>query len=421
MSEFKQIGMFKLFAIKNIFIYLFIFTFIFTPFIIPAFNIIHILAIFAYWFLLTSYKKDFFNFFRFKVFRIFVLIHIILIFYTLMLGLFAGDFGNTYYISSTIFEVLPICLFITFYLKRFNISYVRFLDIILFMGFIQFLFVLGAVLSPSFRDLTLTFFPKGVDYEIMFSILGEFRMFGLTRYYTFAMPLFMGLCIIVSFVLGNYISKKYYLLIPFYVFSIVTNGRIGLIALPIVIGIVFMFQIRQNLFKQIFGLIIYVSIIIFSISYVEMKSQSSFQYNMWTWLNEGISEIQLLKQGEKSGNLIALADTMWIFPEEKYFLFGTGESLFGKFRDSSDIGYVLNFYYGGIMFCALLYYVYYKIISGFNSKSKIQKAMFVSIIIFVFLSNLKGTVFRPNEIIHGVLLISVFTLSYNSLKKKNVK
>lgn len=414
MSEFQQIKEFKLFAIKNIFIYLFIFTFIFTPFIIPAFNIIHLLAIIAYWFLLTSYKKDFFNFFRFKVFRIFVLIHVGLIFYTLMLGLFAGDFGNTYYVSSTIFEVLPICLFITFYLKRFKISYIRFLDIILLMGFIQFLLVLGTVLSPFLRDLTLTFFPKGEDYETVFSILGEFRMFGLTRNYTFAMPLFMGLCIIISFVLGNYNSKKYYLLIPFFIFSIVTNGRIGLIAFPIVLGVVFLFQMRHSFFKQIIGLIVYGIIIVLSISYIEMKSSTSFHYNMWTWLNDGISEIQLLKQGEKTGNMEALADTMWVFPEEKYFLFGTGESLFGKFRNSSDIGYVLNFYYGGLMFCTLLYYAYYKLMSGFNSKSKIHKSMFVSIIIFVFLSNLKGTVFRPNEIIHGVLLISVFTLSYNS-------
>ena len=289
------------------------------------------------------------------------------------------------------------------------------------MGVLQFLFVLGTLTFPVLREITLIYFPKEENFETYFSILGEFRMYGLTRSYTFAMPLFMGLCIIIAFVLGNYNSKKYYLLIPFFLFSIVTNARIGLIAFPIVLSVVFLIQMKHSFLKQLIGLIVYGIIIVFSISYIEIKSKTSFYYNMWTWLNDGLAEVKLFGQGQKSGNFEALANTMWVFPEEKNILFGTGENLFNKYGMNSDIGYVLNLYYGGIMFCTLLYYAYYTIISNFNTKSKIQKSMFISILLFLFISNLKGTVFRPNEIINSVLLISVFTITYNSSEKTNLK
>jgi len=410
---------FRLFDKKNIILYLFIFIFIYTPFIIPWFNVIHILALISYFFLLTVFKDKLIDVFKLKVFRVFIFVHITLIIYTLILGLSSDNYGNTYYAVSTIIEVLPVCLFITFYLQRFKITYTNFLEIILLMGVVQFIFVAGSVLSPDIRDLTLTYFPKGGNFERVFTILGEFRMFGLTRYYTFSMPLFMGICLIISFVLGSQVNKKYFLLIPFYLFSIVVNARIALIALPIVFGVLFFIQIRQNFFKQMMGVIAAGIILFFAILFIEMKAAESYNYNVWTWLDEGFSEIRKISQGEKSGNMKALTDKMWIFPEKIDLLFGTGEDIFIRRGMNSDIGYVLNLYYGGLIYCALLYGVYIKFLSSFNRNDKIQKIIFVSIILFLFLANFKGTVFRTNEVIHGTLLIGVFTILYNFNKTED--
>jgi hypothetical protein len=213
-------------------------------------------------------------------------------------------------------------------------------------------------------------------------------------------------------------------LIPIFSFAIVTNARIGLLAIPIVIIVVFFARFRRNFFRQILGLVAIVVISALSISYIEQMSDSSLTYNIWTWLNDGIKEILLLSKGEKSGNMEFLADTMWIFPDEKDVFFGTGFNLFGQFNRSSDIGYVLNLYYGGILFCTLLYFSYFNLLGKYNKHSAVEKVIFISILILLFAANFKGTVFRPNEIIHGVLLLIIFSVTsryYNSkLREKKI-
>ena len=412
MIDYEKKKEFKVFSFKSIYIYMFLF--IFTPFILPFSNVIHLLALIAYFFLFKFFWKEFITFFRIKSFIYFIILHFCLIFLAFLYFLFEPDFVNIYNLLVTLFEVLPICLFITFYLSQSNISYVKFLELILFLGFVQFVFVLLALIFPSFRDLTMTYFPKGVNFDDYFSILGEYRMFGFTRNYTFSMPLFMGFCTIISFVLGNFVAKKYFFLIPFYLFSIVVNARIGLVSLPIVIIVLFLYKMRYNFFGQIFGLIVVGTFVFVTIGYIEMKDGESSEYSVWTWLNDGFKEIGSLSKGEKSGNMESLAGEMWFFPEPEYLLLGTGENAFqNKNNKKSDIGYVLNLYYGGIIFCSLLYYSYYRIMSIYDRKSLVQKSLFVSTLLFLFFANFKGLVFSPHEVINGVLLVSIFTIFYN--------
>ncbi|MNQ22915.1 hypothetical protein D3C85_360700 [compost metagenome] len=418
MIDYEKKKEFKVFSFKSIYIYMFLF--IFTPFILPFSNIIHLLALIAYFFLFKSFWKEFISFFKIKSILYFIILHFFLIFFAFLHFLFEPDFVNIYNLLLTLFEVLPICLFITFYLSRFNISYVKFLEVILVLGFIQFIFVLLALLFPPFRDLTMIYFPKGSSFDDYFDILGEYRMFGFTRNYTFAMPLFMGFCTIISFVLGNFVGKKYFFLMPFYLFSIVVNARIGLVSLPIVIVVLFLYKIKYNFFGQIFGLIIAGTIILGTVLYIEMKDEESSEYSVWTWLNDGFKELGSLSKGEKTGNMELLTGSMWVFPEPEYLLLGTGENIFqNKNNQKSDIGYVLNLYYGGIIFCFFLYYSYYRMLIVYDKKILLQKTLFVSTLLFLFIANFKGLVFIPHEVTNGILLVSIFTIFYN--KKSNIE
>lgn len=416
---------FKLLSLKHVAIYIYIFLFIFTPFIIPSSNIVHVLAAIAYLNLFIKYKQAFFKVLRLKQFRIFLLINFFLILYTIFLGFFTvGDFSNTYYLTSTCVEIFPIGIFISLALLRMKASGSDILNVLLLIGLIQCIFVLASFLSPTFRNLTLTFFPKEGNFDVVFSALGEYRMFGLTRFYTFSMPLFMGFCIIISFVLGVYKSSSFFFLIPIFSFAIITNARVGLLAIPIVIIVVFFARFRQSFIKQILMLTAIIFISAVTISYIKEMSDSSMTYNIWTWLNDGIKEILLFSKGERSGNMELLANTMWIFPEESDLFFGTGFNLFGQFNRSSDIGYVLNLYYGGILFCSLLYIAYFNLLSKYNDQNKIEKVIFISVLILLFTANFKGTVFRPNELIHAVLLLIIFSVTsryFNTkLRKKKI-
>jgi hypothetical protein len=413
----KNIG-FDMFSFKNVPIILYLFLFVFAPFIFPFSNVIHVLALIAYYFLLRYFYSKSLRLLKSKSLFYFVLIQVGLFFFAFLHYLFVPDFGNIYSLYLIVFEILPICFFITFYLSKLNISYVDFLNLILLVGIIQFIFVLGALLSPVFRDLTMIYFPKGSGFDDYFSILREYRMFGFTRNYTFGMPLFMGLCLIISFVLGNFVTRKYFVLIPFYIFSIAVNARIGLIALPIVIGVLFFYKIRYNFFSQIFGMMIIGFLIIGTILFIEMKDEESTEYSAWTWLNDGVKEMSSFSKGEKTGNMEALAGSMWVFPSPEYMLLGTGKNIFqSKNNQKSDIGLILDFYYGGIFFCYLLYYSYCKLLLVYDKKDLIQKCLFISMLLFLFLANFKGLVFSPHELLNGILLVSVFTIFFNKTSK----
>lgn len=405
---------FKLLSIKHVFLYCYIFLFIFTPFILPAtVNIIHILAIIAYFGLLMNYRLYILPLLGRGRLRIFFLFHIILALYTFFLSLFTGnDLANTYYIVSTIFEVLPICIFISLMLIRLNITKDQFFNVILLMGVIQFIVTLLAFLFPSFREVTLTFFPKEGVFEEYFGIAGEFRMFGFTRYYTFAMPLFMGLCVIISFVLGVVKSKYYFILTPLFLFPIIYNARVGLLALPVVLIVVFLFQLRKNFFKQVLLVIAFIWISMLSLSFIERQAMTSSGYNTWTWLNDGIKQVQLFSEGKNEGHFEALADDMWVLPEEEALLLGTGENIFMRHTGNSDIGYVLNLYYGGIVYCVLLYYAFITVIVKYGRNGSIERLIAISLLLFLFIANFKGTVFRTNEIVHGIMLMVTFSVCY---------
>ena len=102
------------------------------------------------------------------------------------------------------------------------------------------------------------------------------------------------------------------------------------------------------------------------------------------------------------------------------FLFGTGQNIFGREGDSSDIGYVINLYYGGLIFSLLLYLAYFILIMAFyKGGSVVEKNISICLLVYLAIANVKGNVFIPSELINGIVLLIVFSIISKSYKLKS--
>ncbi len=399
--------------LTNISILTFIFLFIFTPRFYLPFSVIHLFTIISLYFLLTKYSNTFYFVMILSEIRVFLMLHLALISYTLFINyLSSGDFSSTYWATSTILEVLPCSLFLSILCIKNNFDRYKFYDFILIVGVLQVICVVLAFIFPELRNWMIES-SGSPDLLDLYEQIGIFRLYGLTTGYTFSMPLYLGLCVIISYVLGAYRSYKYFLLIPFYIFAIAVNARIALVSLFIAMASVFYLKFKLNPYKQLATVIsIIITVFIFA-QIVEYEASISSTRNGWVWFFSGIQEVTSLFSGELiEGGLSDLTGKMWFMPQGIDILIGSGENVFGGINRSSDIGYVVNLHYGGLVLSVLLYLPYFWLIIESCRSDIIEKNIHISIALLLVIANFKGNLFMPNEVIKGVLLLIVFSITY---------
>ncbi len=410
-----QPGMFNM---KYLLLTLFAFAFIYTPLVLLPFNIIHLLTAIALLMLLAKYPEELSLMLSSRELLIFSLLHLIITLYCFVMVL-TGSAGlaPAYYAASTIVEVVPCAMLISIILLKGNRTINDLYDFIMLIGFLQVICVLITIASPELRNWIIAS-SGSQGLEDVFDTVSLFRIYGLARSYTFSMPLFQGLCVMIAIVSACYRSPKYLLLLPFYLVSIVLNARTPMISfvVPLLPLLVYNYdRMKQNLGRNFLVAILAAACLFAGYHIIKFNAESSTELTTWTWLYMGARELTNITEGEATGNLSALTETMWFAPKGLELIIGTGENVFGREFKSSDIGYVANLYFGGIFFSLLMYSAYLYLISCGLKGSRMEKTVNLSILLYLFLANLKGNVFRPNEIIHGVILILVFTIAHNRL------
>jgi hypothetical protein len=250
---------------KNSFlIVIFAFLYVFMPIAIIPFNVIHILAGISYIFLFTVYSNQCLSILRSKELKYFLILQTILVIYTILMFLIcSGDSSYTYYSLSLILEILPCAILIAIVLSSRIIQFDEIYNILLLLGFIQAIFAIMTYVLPEFRTLIMNAYSQKAELFEVFDFVQTHRMFGVARGYTFSMPIYQGACIIIAYILGVTRSAKYFILIPFYLISIVLNARFALIALFIAPLVIVFFGRNIKLKGRLFSLL-FISIIVIS-------------------------------------------------------------------------------------------------------------------------------------------------------------
>lgn len=189
-------------------------------------------------------------------------------------------------------------------------------------------------------------------------------------------------------------------------FSIALNARIGFLLLPMVLILPRLWS-RNSLFYMLFSIPLIWILIQYNIDSLQFIIEQ-FKYF-----------IEDLTGNSNVSSKDYLFEKMLFLPESTTELFfGSGENIFSSDKVTSDSGYVLLVFYGGLIYLFLiLIFIAYCLIRASN----LGRAMPLVIMSLVFaISNIKGLFFAPKPGMHLFLIVYVFLImtQRNNLSRK---
>ena len=394
----------------DVFLVLALFVFIYNPRLYLPVSPYFLLTLMSLGMLLTIYSRPFTEAIKQPTMQIFLGLLALTLADTALIGLLSHfDLQPSYFIISTMAAALPCALMLSIFAVRRRFSLIHFLNIVLAVGMVQVGIIIASLLMPGLR-LWIIQGSGSQQVEALVERVGIFRVYGLSEGYSFELPLFQGLCVIISYVLGGRQSARYYVLIPFYLLSIAVNARVALISLFIAPLVDMVLQVRSRPFKQMTRLAAALIVVSSAAWLVQFKAVNSDRVNSWTWLYSAYLDIQNFVRGDVAPTMDDLGTRMWFAPETVDLLLGSGVNVYSQAGRRSDIGYVVYLHYGGLVYSFLLYAAYAWIILRPVGRQPLVGAMKLMFLVFLFFSNAKGSVFMPTPLTKGILLVMVFLL-----------
>lgn len=401
---------------------LMLFLYIFMP---PIFLIstIHYLGLISWVLIIFFLKREFLNIVKFRNIHVFSLGIIASSIYLFLVLIFTTkDYEQLKSLLYIPLEVIPTAIAITILFKRLDYSLDSIMKVILNVGLIQSIIAIAMLVVPVFKNMMLNTFYYETYVIGQYAPITEFRIFGYTDGFTFSMPIVQAVLAIIAMIYGVEKSHRYYIYIPFLVFSALINARISLVVF--VAGVLIYSIIQwQKISKIVSNNIIFVfvglSICVLFISLILLL----FSQSTIVWLNSFISDTIALFQGEKKGFYEVYSKFIFI-PKGLALLVGSGIDYSGNFHpiymSSSDIGYVNDLFLGGLFYSI---YLYRSFICFYLSPKKFRKSdirgISIIILIITFIANFKGFAFRVSGFTNLFILITILLTVYNEDNLKN--
>lgn len=369
--------------------YIYIFNPVFS--ILPNTDSLMILYPLIFLFFKDNYRKDFkkYN----DILKYWVLIFVFISLRTL----FGGD---QVYIYSWIGYLIE-TVFITFFLSKIIASqHVNIVKLLLLTSSIAATISCLCLFLPFFDAFIRTI---QIEYTEVNS-QRIFRAFGLAQGLNFEFGIIQGLILGIGLF---YIKKHrwYIMFIPFVIISILINARTGFI---VVILALFFYLFSNRNYKTLLG-----SFVLFLlISMVYSSLENFIPTETFLWIEEFFLELEDVIMGTANAryNTNETLQEMLIWPKDLFaWIFGTGYSLFRvKSGAHSDVGYINQLAYGGIIYVILLYRMCYIMVK--RCRNIIPFYLFLFLILSVLIVNFKGSVFGNNGGIFKVLVLFSFSL-----------
>lgn len=265
------------------------------------------------------------------------------------------------------------------------------------------------VMRPDLRMAANELFPLPNEERLQFLL--TFRGFGIADdlLFSYSIALSVGLCICMKYARNNML---YYIFIVLFFFGIFFNARIGMV--PILIYLIFIVVLEHK-----FSLLMRLSIVAILLVFLFKNSGILGEHtNTMEWLMDGGNEISFLlkgETGEKLGTFDALSK-MLIVPDTLFgLIFGTGENIYLA-KNNSDIGYILQLNYGGIIQVLLFLFIVIALYRKLKKNVSSENRWFCMVFIGTFLiCNVKGLFFST---ISGIRMLMLLFFVYTLSRKK---
>lgn len=275
------------------------------------------------------------------------------------------------------------------------------------------LITLILILQPNLGDFVRYSLLKNDEFTEAVS----HRAFGIAESLTYSYGLIQGLMFAMVLLYSNK-NRKLLFTLPLFFISVLFNARIGF--LPLLLGSFIYFVVNfkiQRILLTTFGLIICYFVIFETNVFVKQKETIQWGLDFFTQ----ISDFSSGKKTESDNTFSTLFGNMLILPHsELEWLIGTGENIFGKkFGKSSDIGYIIQLTYGGLIYLFIIFMLVFELYKIGVQKFYIRKSKYLLflLVIVMMIANIKGNFFTTVGIFRIVVLIFFWINSSNKQTK----
>lgn len=331
-----------------------------------------------------------------------IIVFICLFFYTLFRTAFGGDDSAIRVFAVAFYENIFISIFLMVFLV--NLKKSDWLDSIIITGIVGALISVFSLLNPS-----INLFIKDIQVLSEFSMESDFRSFGLAEGLTFSYGISQA--IILCLLIINSKKRMLFLLFtPLFIVSSLFNARTGII----IVVLILVYAIIA--FRRI-KLLIFLLALLFAISILSdqliilLDNDKSFD-----WINNFYLEIGDLFTGSTNADYNTtqtLFVDMVVLPSNTLeWIFGSGQSLFLSYSNSTDVGFFLQLNYGGLVFTSMLLIL---VLMMFFKTFKEKESRWFSVLFLIsfFIANMKGDFIPSTGAFRLLFFVYLCLLFYN--------
>ena len=385
--------------IKYVAVIILLYSYIYSPpLTLLPFGLIKLILPLVYFKLLFSrrFRKELF------LFKNELLILTLILFYSVFIsGISSNDkFPFAYQNLGLIFEAFPIAVFIVGYIiNDFKKNIDTMLNSIFYTGLLASLISCYLMVNPEAH------FQMNNEVLRSSSWLQDvkYRGFGFASMLSFAYGITQGIICSIAIYFLYKVKKMYKKLLLVFCIIIITisifiNARIGVVPI-VVILIYFIFLKRKIQLSLLIATSIFLlSQFVFESSYIQSKT---IDYGLGFFTQ---TESYVSSDNETTYDIL---ERMMFLPSNfKDLVFGSGYSIFGIYGKSSDVGYVLQIFFGGLVYLFLLL-----LLVVFMAK-KILKFKNYNWFFYIFIGtimvcNIKGYFISNNSAFRLLILIYV--------------
>ena len=338
----------------------------------------------------------------FKLIHKEIVVFICLFVYTILRTAFGGDDAAIRVFAVAVYENIFISIFLVVFLV--NLKKSDWLDSIIITGIVGALISVFSLLNPS-----INLFIKGIQVLSEFSMESDFRSFGLAEGLTFSYGISQA--IILCLLIINSKKRMLFLLFtPLFIVSSLFNARTGIIIVVLILVYAIIAFRRIKLLIFLIALLFVISILSDQLI-ILLDNDKSFD-----WINNFYLEIGDLFTGSTNADYNTtqtLFVDMVVLPSNTIeWIFGSGQSLFLSYSNSTDVGFFLQLNYGGLVFTGMLLILVLMIFFK-TFKEKESRWFSVLFLISFFIANMKGDFIPSTGAFRLLFFVYLCLLYYN--------
>lgn len=285
---------------------------------------------------------------------------LLLLGYTLIRGSFSDSPDLPFFYSNMtlVFEVLPISFFLAAYCYDHKIdpdsSNKRLINSVISVAIIAAAITFFLILNPAISFILNNVILRTND----FVEAATHRCFGLSASLTYSYAIAQGIVAAIVLYKLTIANARYQ---PFYAstfvllfIAVIFNARTGMI--PILLMVFYLIAIQRNkrFVLASIGLLFMLYLVLYNSKYSEY-----FEENL-SWSMQFFSETSDFILNDRSGGTspntyeVLLSDMIIVPDTIGGWIWGTGKNIYTESDKTSDVGYILQLYFGGLLYVGIL-------------------------------------------------------------------